>query len=97
MHLNRVFLRALGRTGGHFLAKLLGEKEIIFSDPNRRKEKELKFATGKALSAEALVHAVQDVRLPLAGLSVIVERYCKAHNIPDQANVLPTVHHILTR
>ena len=41
--------------------------------------------------------STQDVRLPLAGLGMIVERYCLAHKIPDHRNVLPLIHHILLR
>jgi hypothetical protein len=96
LHLNKVYLNARGKHGGAFLAKLMSETPIEYYD-KKRKPKELNFSSGKALSPEALVHAVQDCRLPLAGISMIVERYCRAYRIPDERNVLPTIHHFLTR
>lgn len=97
--LNRVFLGAREKTGLKFIADMIGEKQIPFSDRNRF-PRELDFdcgKLGKTISTEALVHAVQDCRLPLAGLGIILEKYCKAFKIPDTRNVLPVIHHILTR
>ena len=94
--LNRIFLNARGQSGGAFVAKILGEFAVPYYD-KKRSPRELDFQSGTRLSPEALVHAVQDCRLPLAGIALIVERYCKAFRIPDHQNVLPHIHHILTR
>jgi hypothetical protein len=97
--LNRVFLNARDKNGLKFIAELIGEKQIKFRD-EKRFPKNLDFECGifgHRLSPDALVHAVQDCRLPLAGLGLIVERYCRAFHIPDHRNILPLIHHILTR
>ena len=97
--LNRVFLGARDKTGIKFIADLMGETQIPYFDHGRF-PRELDFnrgKLGKTISREALVHAVQDCRLPLAGLCLIVEKYCKAFKLPDTRNVLPLIHHILTR
>ncbi len=99
IHLNKVFLNAREKNGIKFIAELIGEKQIPFHDKKRFPNK-LDFDCGifgKQLAPEALVHAVQDCRLPLAGLGLVVERYCRAFHIPDHRNVLPLIHHILTR
>lgn len=97
--LNKVFLGARAKTGLKFIAGLIGEKPIPYHDESRN-PKLLDFGSGKfgkPLSPEALVHAVQDCRLPLAGIGIIMERYCHAFRIHDQHNILPMIHHILTR
>ena len=43
-----------------------------------------------------MVFFKQDVRIPLVGLGLILERYCYQCNIPEEANVLPHLHYILT-
>jgi hypothetical protein len=100
IYLNRIFLGAeagLGdKMGGKFLANLMREKTIEFRDDNRY-PRLLDFKTPKHLSPDALVHAVQDCRLPFAGLGMVVERYCQAFAVPDVQNILPIAHHILTR
>lgn len=94
--LNRIYLGASKKFGGSFMAGLIGEPSIEFYD-ERRCPKKLNFNTGRPLSELALVHCVQDVRLPLAGIAIIVDRYCQAHRMLDSTNVLPIIHHILMR
>jgi hypothetical protein len=100
LYLNRIFLGAESGTGnksgGKYLALLMREQTIEFSDEKRR-PKLLDFKSPKPLSPEALVHAVQDCRLPFAGLGMVVERYSQAFDVPDCQNILPIAHHILTR
>lgn len=94
--LNRIYLGASRKFGGSFLAGLIGEPSIEFYD-ERRCPKKLNFNTGRPLSELALVHCVQDVRLPLAGIAIIADRYCQGHGMPDDTNMLPIIHLILTR
>jgi len=100
IYLNRIFLGAESgegnKSGGKFLAIMMKEETIEFCDKNRR-QRFLDFKSPKALSPEAIVHAVQDCRLPFAGLGMVVERYCQAFDVPDAQNILPIAHHILTR
>ena len=100
IYLNRIFLGAEdgdgNKSGGKFLAQLMREKTIEFFDVKRH-PRQLDFESRKPLSPDALVHAVQDCRLPFAGLGIAVERYCKAFDVPDGQNILPIAHHILTR
>lgn len=94
--LNRIYLGASRKFGGSFLAGLIGEPSIEFYDERRCPQK-LNFNTGRPLTELALVHCVQDVRLPLVGIAIIAERYCQAHRMAENTNVLPIIHHILTR
>jgi hypothetical protein len=100
IYLNRIYLGAEAgegeKSGGKFLADLMHETAIPFSDEKRR-PKLLDFKSPRPLTPEAIVHAVQDCRLPFAGLGMLVEHYCRAFEVPEAQNILPIAHHILTR
>ena len=100
IYLNRIFLGAEdgdgNKSGGKFIAQLMREKTIEYNDVKRH-PRQLDVNSRKALSPDTLVHAVQDCRLPFAGLGMVVERYSKAFDVPEGQNILPIAHHILTR
>jgi hypothetical protein len=48
------------------------------------------------LHSNVMSHMLQDVRLPMAGLGIIIERYCEDFDIPQDAYVLPHLHYILS-